>query len=153
MALRETAAVLRSRNQLCYCACFFTLFVTYFVHNVSATVSYDQKELLDIRTAITHPIRDEYFFFNEQDGKDLLQTPDKALITVIRRRNRRRYRGRSSGCLVRIRRRVDNLTLHLVLLANVQSLDNKIDELQVCISYQRDIKNCDILCFTELRHE
>jgi hypothetical protein len=30
------------------------LFVIYFVHNVAATVSYDRKEFLDIRTVITH---------------------------------------------------------------------------------------------------
>jgi hypothetical protein len=33
---------------------FFAIFVNYFVHNVSATISYGRKELLDIRTAITH---------------------------------------------------------------------------------------------------
>jgi hypothetical protein len=38
---------------------YFALFVTYFVHNVTATVSYDRKELLDIRTAITHLELDE----------------------------------------------------------------------------------------------
>ena len=37
-----------------------------------------------------------------------------------------------------------------VLLANVQSLDNKMDELQSRLTYQRDIKNGIILCFTEL---
>jgi hypothetical protein len=35
MAPEEMAAILRSPNQLCYCVCFFALFVTYFVHNVS----------------------------------------------------------------------------------------------------------------------
>ena len=39
IASEEMAAVLRAPNQLCYCLCFFALFVTYFVHNVSATVS------------------------------------------------------------------------------------------------------------------
>ena len=62
---------------------------------------------------------------------------------------RDRLCGRRSGCLVRIRRRVTNLPLPSVLLANVQSLDNKVDKLQACISYQWDIKNCNILCFTE----
>ena len=87
---------------------FFALSVNYFVHNASATLSYDQKELLDIRTAITHPVLEENFFFNESDRKDLLQMPDKALIPVIRRRKRRRYRKQRSGCLVRIRCREDN---------------------------------------------
>ena len=61
--------------------CFLKLFVTYFVHNVAATVSYDRKELLDIRTGITH-LKLE-LFFNESDASDILQTPDQAPIPVI----------------------------------------------------------------------
>ena len=124
-------------------------FVTYFVNNVSAAIFYDRKELLDIRTAITHLELDEDFFFNESDVNVLLQTPDTAPILVIRVRKSQRYLGLRSGCLVRIRRRVGYLPLPSVLLANVQSLNNKIDELRSRISYQRDIKNCNILCFTE----
>ena len=53
-------------------------------------------------------------------------------------------------CLVGIRRRrVRTLPLPSILLANVQSLDNKLDEVRSRISYQRNIKNCNILCFTE----
>jgi hypothetical protein len=44
---------------------------------------------------------------------------------------------------------VDNLPLPSVLLANVQSLENKIGELRSRIAYQLDIKNCNVLCFTE----
>ena len=54
----QWAAVLQALNQLCYFVCFFALFVTYFVHNVDATISYDRKELLDIRTAITQMDKD-----------------------------------------------------------------------------------------------
>jgi hypothetical protein len=36
-----------------------------------------------------------------------------------------------------------------MLLLNVQSLDNKEDELRARISFQRDIRECNILCFTE----
>jgi uncharacterized membrane protein len=56
---------------------------------------------------------------------------------------------RDGDCLVRIWQRVRNLPLPSVLLANVQSLDNKMDELRSRLSYQWDIKNCSILCFTE----
>ena len=34
-------------------------------------------------------------------------------------------------------------------LANVQSMDNKVDKLKAKISSQRDIGDCNILCFTE----
>jgi hypothetical protein len=54
MAPEEMAAVLQTPNQLCCCVFCLVLFATYFVHNVSATVSYGKKELLDMRTAITH---------------------------------------------------------------------------------------------------
>jgi hypothetical protein len=41
-------------------------------------------------------------------------------------------------------------TIHpSILLANVQSLDNKVDGLMERISFQREIRNCNILCFTE----
>ena len=36
-----------------------------------------------------------------------------------------------------------------VLLASVQSLENKLDDLGLRLSYQRNIKNCNILCFTK----
>jgi hypothetical protein len=125
---------------------FFFRFVTCFLHNVAATVSYDRKGLLDIRIVITHLKLDEELFFNESGGRDiLLQTPDQAQISVIRWR----FSGKRSGCLVRIRRRMTNLPLPSVLLANVQSLENKWDELKARVSHQQDNKNCNILCFTE----
>ena len=51
--------------------------------------------------------------------------------------------------LLRIRRQVSKVPMPSILLANVQPLENKIDELLLRLSYQRDIKNCNILCFTE----
>jgi hypothetical protein len=50
MAPEGMAAILRAPNQLCYFGSFFN----YFVHEVAATISYDRKEFLDIRTLITH---------------------------------------------------------------------------------------------------
>jgi hypothetical protein len=130
--------------------CFFSLFVTYFVHNVAATVSYDQKELLDIRTVTTHLKLDEDIFFNESDAKDILLLRDQARIPNICVNRRWKYRGWRAGCLVRIHRRVGNPPLLSVLLANVKSLENKMDDLRSRLSYQLDIKNGNILCFTEL---
>jgi hypothetical protein len=74
----------RALNQPCYWF-IFSLFVICFVHNAAATVSYDQEELLDIRTAIAHLKLDKEFFFNESDQRDiLLQIPDQDQIPVIR---------------------------------------------------------------------
>ena len=62
---------------------FFTLFLTYFVHNVAATVSYDRKELLDIRSAFTHLELDKDLVLNESDVKDVLLLLDQAQIPII----------------------------------------------------------------------
>jgi ribosome assembly protein 1 len=53
------------------------------------------------------------------------------------------------GCIVRICRRGVNPPLPSILLANVQSLENQLDDLHSRLSYQRDIKNCNIIYFTE----
>jgi hypothetical protein len=37
----------------------------------------------------------------------------------------------------------------ILLVANMQSLENKIDDLRGTLNYQQDIQNCSILCFTE----
>ncbi len=36
-----------------------------------------------------------------------------------------------------------------ILLANVQSLEHKMDDLRARISFQRDIRDCNILCLSE----
>ena len=92
---------------------------------------------------------DRDIFFNKQDAQDVLLTPDKANIPVIGKRKRRRYRGHRAGMPREDPLRVRKLPLPSILLANVQSLDNKLDEVRSRISYQQDIKNCNILCFTE----
>jgi hypothetical protein len=50
--LQWIAAILRTPDQLCYFVCVFAMILTFFVHKVSAIISYDWKELLDIRTVI-----------------------------------------------------------------------------------------------------
>ncbi|KAI3377239.1 hypothetical protein L3Q82_009151 [Scortum barcoo] len=64
-------------------------------------------------------------------------------------RRRRRKRGSRAGVLVRLRKRENRPPLPSILLANVQSLDNKLDELRSRMAFQRDIKNCNVLVFTE----
>ena len=67
----------------------FALFVTSSVHKVSATVSYDRKELMDIRTLFTHLELNKDFFFNESDVKDILLSGDQSQIPVISAKKRR----------------------------------------------------------------
>jgi hypothetical protein len=46
-------------------------------------------------------------------------------------------------------RQLNKPPLPSILLANVQSLENKIDDLRARLNYQRDIENCNILFFPE----
>ena len=64
-------------------------------------------------------------------------------------KQRRRKRGKRSGLLVRLRRRAHRGPLPSILLANVQSLDNKVDEIRARVAFQRDIRDCNVLCFKE----
>jgi hypothetical protein len=71
------------------------------------------------------------FSFNESDepvANDILLSQEQAYILVI----------------------CDWIPpLPSILLANVQYLDNKIDDLDGRLNHQRDIQTCNILCFTE----
>ena len=79
------------------CGGGFAIFVKYFVHNVYATVSYGRKELLYIRTAITHLGLDKDFFYNKDNAQHILQTPHRTDIPAICKRKRCKYRGQSAG--------------------------------------------------------
>ncbi|KAI5100996.1 gastrula zinc finger protein XlCGF28.1-like [Silurus meridionalis] len=47
------------------------------------------------------------------------------------------------------REEVEKVEEFSILLANVQSLENKVNDLRARIKFQRDILDCNLLCFTE----
>ncbi|KAI2660444.1 hypothetical protein H4Q32_008007 [Labeo rohita] len=59
--------------------------------------------------------------------------------------NRGRW-GTRAGVRNRLRQQAP---LPSILLANVQSLENKLDDLRARVTFQRDVRDCNILCFTE----
>ncbi|KAK1793016.1 hypothetical protein P4O66_001727 [Electrophorus voltai] len=82
-------------------------------------------------------------------------TPDPRWPMEILRENkgrdaRKRPRGKRAGVRNRLRDRAHRAPLLSILLANVQSLDNKLDDLQARIKFQSDIQDCNLLCFAEL---
>lgn len=60
-----------------------------------------------------------------------------------------KHRGKRAGIRNRLRKRAYSPPLPSILLANVQSLENKMDDLRARISFQRDIRDCNILCLSE----
>ena len=116
-------------------------------NNKAPTITYNRESLLRIRKTSTHHSRD-------------LLTPDLTLFPELRRTDGQagvrpwtvsqpRKRGRRAGVLVRLRRRAHRPPLPTILLANVQSLDNKLCELRARISFQPDIRNRNVICLTE----
>ncbi len=57
--------------------------------------------------------------------------------------------GKRTGMCNRLRKRAHSPPLPSILLTNVQSLENKMDDFRARISFQRDIRDCNILCLTE----
>jgi hypothetical protein len=78
---------------------------------------------------------------------DLLSEPSRAfeLIPEADPKQRRRRRGRWSDLQVILGRCAHYPPLLSILLANVQSLDNKVVDIRARVAFQRDIRNSNIL--------
>ncbi len=100
---------------------------------VSITV-YDRDTLLNIGSFVAQR-KPDFEFLNA--GALFTDTASEPFVWVARSRprKRRRKRGKRAGVLVRLRRRPLRPPLPTILLANVQSLDNKLCELRARISY------------------
>ena len=95
-------------------------------------ITYSRKKLWDIRAAETHQhyqLYDQEYNFPELDT---LFAPPRAieLISEAAPKHRQQRRGTQSGCQGQLRRRAHHRPLPSRLLANVQSLYNKVDELR-----------------------
>ena len=63
---------------------------------------------------------------------------------------RRRKRGKRGGARLRLRKtRFNRLPLPSMILGNVQSIRNKLDELQGNVRFLKDYKDCCVMAFTE----
>ncbi len=105
--------------RLCSYLLFYICLLSLFTHITSALIIYNKRTLLDIGHCYTNLLQ------------DTLST------------NKR------TGICNRLRKRAHSPPLPSILLTNVQSLENKMDDLRARISFQRDIRDCNILCLTE----
>ncbi len=130
---------------LCFYILFYVFLLSVFTRITSALFIYDKRTLLDIGHRCTNLLQDTLstdpawpleIFRNTEVNKGCLNNP----------RRRKKHHGRRAGIRDRLRKRAHSPPLPSILLANVQSLDNKMDDLRARISFQRD---CNILCLTE----
>ncbi|KAI3354708.1 hypothetical protein L3Q82_019203, partial [Scortum barcoo] len=110
----------------------------------SPIIQYDREKLLHIRLVV------EKTFSSPPPPAYNGESPWWSLHVVEPEQQRRRWkRGSRAGVLVRLRKHENRPPLLSILLANVQFLNNKLDELRSRMAFQRDIKNCNVLVFTE----
>ncbi len=142
------AAVLRAQRKLCsFSYVLFVILLFYVLDVVSITV-YDRHMLLNIGSFVAQR-KPDFEFLNA--SALFTDTASEPFVWAARSRLRKRRwkRGKRAGVLVRLRRRPLRPPLPTILLANVQSLDNKLCELRARISYQRETRDCCIICLTE----
>ncbi len=111
---------------------------------VSITV-YNRHTLLNIGSSVAQR-KPDFEFLNA--GALFTDTVSEPFVRP-RRNKRSRRKGKRAGVLLRLRRRDFQPPLPTILLANVQSLDNKLCELRARISYQRETRDCCVICLTE----
>ncbi len=140
--------MLRAPGKLCSFSYVFLVFLLFYVLDVVSITVYDRDTLLNIGSSVAQR-KPDFEFFNA--GGLFTDTASEPFVWVAKstRRHRRRKRGKRAGVLVRLRRRAFRPPLPTILLANVQSLDNKLCELRARISYQRETRDCCVICLTE----
>ncbi len=133
---------------LCFYILFYVFLLSLFTRITSALFIYDKRTLLDIGHRCTNLLQDTLstdpawpveILRNTEVNKGRLNNPGR----------RKKHSGRRAGIRDRLRKRAHSPPLPSILLANVQSLENKMDDLRARISFQRDIRDCNILCLTE----
>ncbi len=109
---------------------------------------YDKRTLLDIGHRYTNLLQDT-LSTNPAWPLEILRNTEVNHGHLNNPRRRKKYRGKHAGIRNRLRERPQSPPLPSILLANVQCLENKMDDLRARISFQRDIRDCDILCLSE----
>ncbi len=138
--------VASSGNTLQFFVCFISFFILFYVLDVVSITVYNRDTLLNIGSSVTQ-CKPDFEFLNA--GGLFTDTASEPFVWVAqsRKRRRRRKRGKRAGVLVRLRRLAFRPPLPTILLANVQSQDNKLCELRARISYQ--LRYCCVICLTE----
>ncbi len=117
------------------------------IYTVSHVI-YDKRTLLDIGQRYTNLIQDT-LSTNPTWPLEILRNTELNKGHLNNPRRRRKHCGRRAGIRNRLRKRAHSSPLPSILLANVQSLENKMDDLRARISFQWDIRDCNIFCLTE----
>ncbi len=132
---------------LCFYLLYYIFLLSLFTLITSALFIYDKRTPLDIGHRCTNLLQHTLSTDPTWPLEILRNTEMKGCLNNPRRR--KKHNGRRAGICNRLRERAHSPPLPSILLVNVQSLENKMDDLRARISFQRDIRDCNILCLTE----
>ena len=127
----------------------FLTFLISFTDQSFSLITYDRQTLLGIRNQFSLPYVDTSPDNKPAFPAEILQPTDGTHEENKPKSRARKHRGRRAGIRNRLRSKANRPPLPSILLANVQSLVNKLDDLRARIAFQRDIRDCNVLCFTE----
>ena len=118
-------------------------YVATFALSVVCTIQYDRQQLLELRGgtggAVSAHVASLCLNFDDFPYRKTSDNEGRHA----------RKRGKRGGVLARLRRHCNRPPLPTIHLANVQSIDNKLDELKYRLRYHRDLRECCVLCLTE----
>ncbi len=140
--------MLRAPRKLCRFLYVLFVFLLFYVLDVVSITVYNRDTLLNIGSSVAQR-KSDFEFLNA--GGLFTDTASEPFVWNARPRRKKRSwkRGKRAGVLIRLRRRAFRPPLPTILLANVQSLDNKLCELRARISYKRETRDCCVICLTE----
>ncbi len=148
MALLCSVAVQVAPLRLCFYQLFNVFLLSLFKRITSALIIYDKRTLLDIGHRYTNLLQDT-LSTNLTWPLEILRDTEENKGHLNNPRSRKKHSGKCVGIRNRLRERAHSPPLPSILLANVQSLENKMDELRARISFQWDIRDCNLFCLTE----
>ncbi len=160
MAARTTdAAASLSPNRTvfsCFLSCKSQCFCTYSSRLPVFKRAYSREFLLDVGRTTFLELNSAHA--EELRDLGLLRRPTPSLTpTTASRPQRRRYkrrerkqkRGKRGGIRARLAANPHKPAILSIVLANVRSLDNKLDHIRLLRSTQRTVRDCCVFVFTE----
>ena len=127
----------------------FLLYLICFTDETFSLITYDHQTLLEFRDQFGLFYVSTSFDSQSAFPAEILRQTDGYNSSSDKPRKRSKHRGRRGGIRNRLRSKANHPPLLSILLANVQSLENKMDDIRARIAFQRDVRDCSILCFTE----
>ncbi len=140
----------------CFLSCKSQCFCTYSSHLPVFKREYSREFLLDVG-------RTTFLALNSAHAEELRDlgllrrpTPSPTPTTASRpqqrrykRRERKQKRGKRGGIRARLAANPHKPAIPTILLANLRSLDNKLDYIRLLRSTQRTVRDCCVFVFTE----